>query len=57
MKNLVSNKGGSQHDIVESYTIDAASLASPNGTWTVHVVDTAAQDSGTVNSVKLDFAK
>jgi len=57
VKNLVSNKGGSQHDIVESYTVDAASLASPNGTWTVHVVDTAAQDSGTVNSVKLDFAK
>ncbi len=56
VKTLVMNVGGSAHDIVDSYTVTAAEMgASANGTWTLNVADTAAQDVGTVNKVTLSF--
>lgn len=53
VKNLLKNSGGATHDVVESYNV--GSIASPNGSYTLKVVDTAAQDDGTVNSVTLSF--
>ena len=55
-KTLAANTGGSADNIVESYTLTSAEVGSaPNGRWTLKVVDNAAQDTGTVNSVKLSF--
>ena len=57
VKVLRSNEGGSTHDIVDTYNLTAAEIGSNvNGTWTLHVVDTAAVDTGTVNSVTLSIA-
>jgi hypothetical protein len=57
VKVLRQNEGGSTHDIVDTYNLTAAELGpNVNGTWTLHVVDTAAVDVGTVNSVALSFA-
>ena len=54
---LRQNQGGSTHDIVDSYTLDASELGtSVNGTWALKVVDNAAQDVGTINSVTLSFS-
>ncbi|MBL0219947.1 MAG: proprotein convertase P-domain-containing protein [Myxococcales bacterium] len=56
VKTLVANQGGSAHDIKDSYNVSAAEVgASANARWSVKVVDNAAQDTGTVNSVKLSF--
>jgi hypothetical protein len=56
VKTLAANTGGSAHNIVESYTLTSAEVgSSPNGRWSLKVVDNAAQDTGTVNSVKLSF--
>ena len=56
VKTLAANTGGSADNIVESYTLTSAEVgSSPNGRWTLKVVDNAAQDVGTVNSVKLSF--
>lgn len=56
VKNLHNATGGSADDLVQTFTVSAAEVGtSPNGTWSVKVVDTAAQDTGTVRSVKLSF--
>jgi transglutaminase elicitor/proprotein convertase P-domain-containing protein len=56
VKTLSNNEGGSQDDLVQSYVLTTLEVGtSPNGTWTLHVTDTAAQDSGTVRGVKLEF--
>jgi hypothetical protein len=56
VKNLAANSGGSTDNIVESYNLTAAEVgSSPNGRWSLKVVDNAAQDIGTVKSVKLSF--
>ena len=57
VKTLVMNQGGSADNIVDTYTLSAAELgSSSNGTWTLNVADTAAQDVGTVNKVTLAFS-
>ncbi|MBV8763043.1 MAG: proprotein convertase P-domain-containing protein [Deltaproteobacteria bacterium] len=57
VKTLVMNQGGSTDNIVDTYTLSAAELGSSvNGTWTLNVSDTAAQDVGTVNKVTLQFS-
>jgi len=57
VKTLVQNVGGSAHDLVDSYVLTAAEIGTNlNGTWTVNVADTAAGDTGTVNTISLDFA-
>lgn len=56
VKNLSNAAGGSADDLVQSYTLTATEVGtSPNGTWALKVVDTAAQDTGSVRSVKLSF--
>jgi len=58
VKTLSDKTGGSQDDIVETYTLSAAEVGSdPNGNWSLKVTDTAAQDVGTINSVKLAFSE
>ncbi len=59
VKVLHANAGGSADDLRETYTLSAADVASvtSKGQWTLQVVDSAAQDTGTVNSVKLTFAE
>jgi hypothetical protein len=57
VKVLRQNKGGSQQNIAETYTLTAAEVGgTANGTYTLKVVDNAAQDVGTINSVKLAFS-
>ncbi len=57
VKTLRRNSGGSKKNIVETYTLSAAELGSTvNGRYTLKVVDNAAQDVGTINSVKLAFS-
>ena len=56
MKTLVENQGGSADNLVETYTLTAAEIgADVNTKWTLKVVDTEAQDTGTVNKVTLSF--
>jgi hypothetical protein len=58
VKTLVKNQGGSADNIVDSYTLSASELGSDaNGTWTLNVADTYAQDTGTVNRVTLSFSR
>jgi hypothetical protein len=54
-KVLHNNAGGSQDNIQQSYTLTAAEIGSPNGRYTLKVVDNAAQDVGTINKVTLSF--
>ena len=57
VKVLRQNKGGSQKNIAETYTLTSAEVgATLNGKYTLKVVDNAAQDTGTINSVKLAFS-
>jgi len=56
VKNLHNATGGSADDLVQTFTLSASEVgASPNGRWSLRVKDTAAQDLGTVKSVKLSF--
>jgi hypothetical protein len=55
VKTLVSNQGGGADNLVDTYTLSASEIGSPNARWTLKAIDTAAQDTGTVNKVTLDF--
>lgn len=56
VKTLHDRAGGSADDLVETYTLTAAELGSDrNGTYQLAVVDTEAQDTGTLSSWKLAF--
>jgi serine protease len=44
----------SADDVKTTYTVDASGETA-NGTWKLRVQDTAAQDTGTLNSWKLTF--
>lgn len=59
VKVLHDNAGGSADDVKETYTLSATDLAgvTSRGTWTLKAVDSAAQDTGTINSLKLTFAE
>ena len=58
VKTLVHDVGGSADNIVDSYPLTADEIGSDvNATWTLKVVDDAAQDSGTVNKVVLSFTE
>ncbi|MEO9326014.1 trypsin-like serine protease [Nocardioides sp. C4-1] len=51
---VVSNKsGGSADNIVQTYPLTFSGSA--NGTWTLRVQDTAAQDTGSIRGFKLTF--
>ncbi|WP_371544787.1 S8 family serine peptidase [Streptomyces sp. NBC_00554] len=49
-----SSSSDSADNVSTTYTVDASSETA-NGTWKLRVQDTAAQDTGTVNSWKLTF--
>ncbi|EFL35666.1 peptidase S8 and S53, partial [Streptomyces viridochromogenes DSM 40736] len=51
---LKSAASDSADDVKTTYTVNASS-ESANGTWKLRVQDTAAQDTGTLNSWKLTF--
>jgi len=56
VKTLHDKTGGSQQNLVQTYTLTAAEVGSnPNVRWTLKVVDTASVDTGTVGEVKLSF--
>jgi hypothetical protein len=55
-KVLVDGVGGGEDNIVQTFTLSAAEVGGDaNGRWQLKVVDSAAVDTGTVNSVKLSF--
>jgi hypothetical protein len=57
VKVLAKDEGGSQDNIVETFTLAQSELPSDvNGKWTLKVVDDAAQDVGKVNKVTLSFS-
>ncbi|MGA5897241.1 S8 family peptidase [Streptomyces venetus] len=51
---LKSAASDSADDVKTTYTVNASS-ESANGTWKLRIQDTAAQDTGTLNSWKLTF--
>ncbi len=54
---LVDRTGGSADDLVQTFPVTTATAGTAGkGKWTVRFVDTAADDTGTVQSVKLAFA-
>jgi hypothetical protein len=57
VKVLRAQTGGSGHDIHETYQLSTAELgaADPKATWSVKVVDGAAQDTGKIDRVTLTF--
>ena len=46
-------EGGSTKDLKKTYDVKAFNNTAAAGTWTLQVVDNAAQDDGTINGVKL----
>jgi len=54
-KVLSNNEGGSADNLDVTVTLPAAEVGTANGRWSVKVVDNAAEDTGTVDSVKLTF--
>jgi len=57
VKVLSDKAGGSAADLDDTFTLTGAELGtvSPAATWSLKVVDTAAQDTGTINSFQLTF--
>ena len=56
IKTLHNAEGGSAQDLVNTYSLSATELGSSrNGTYTLKVVDTAAQDTGTLLDWKLSL--
>ncbi|WP_240206883.1 S8 family serine peptidase [Vibrio sp. CyArs1] len=53
-KVLHENSGGSASDIKTSYSLDFSGVES-KGNWTLKAVDSARQDTGTINSWTLSF--
>ena len=51
---LHNRTGGSTDNIDATYTVDLSS-ESKNGTWTLHVSDNAAADTGTLNAWSITF--
>ncbi len=53
---LQSNEGGSDDDIVKSFTSSAFNGEIATGDWTLNVVDTAGLDTGNINGWSLTFS-
>ncbi len=53
-KTIFKREGASADDVKATFTVTELANASLAGAWTLEVVDTAAQDVGTLNSWKLD---
>jgi hypothetical protein len=54
-KVLHNNEGSGADNLDVTVTLSASEVGTANGRWQVKVVDNAAQDVGTVDSVKLTF--
>ncbi len=54
---LVANEGGSEDDIVKSFTVSDFDGQSAQGEWLLHVVDSANIDIGTLNSWTLNVSE
>ena len=54
-KVLSANVGGSADDIKKTFTVSGLDGVALNGAWTLKIVDNAAQDTGTLNSWKIDL--
>ncbi|CAM5660767.1 M28 family metallopeptidase [Streptomyces avidinii] len=52
--NLHNRSGGSADNLVQTYTVNASSEVA-NGVWKLRVKDSAAQDTGYINSWKITF--
>ncbi|HTL38865.1 MAG TPA: proprotein convertase P-domain-containing protein [Kofleriaceae bacterium] len=52
---VFNGEGGSADDLKQTFTVSGFS-GELKGTWTLKVVDTASQDTGTLNSWKLEVA-
>ena len=52
---LQANEGGSEDDIVKTFTSESFNGEVATGDWTLNVVDTAALDTGTLNGWSLTF--
>ena len=55
VRTLSNKEGGDADDLIQTYTLTAAEAGAANATWAVKAVDTAAEDTGTLRSVKLVF--
>ncbi|GAA59966.1 deseasin MCP-01 [Pseudoalteromonas sp. BSi20652] len=53
---LQSNQGGSDDDIVKTFTSSAFNNEVATGDWTLHVEDTAGLDTGNINGWSLTFS-
>jgi C1A family cysteine protease len=51
---LQQNQGGSTADLDKTFTVDGFAGAAADGTWRLHVVDTASMDEGTLNRWSLE---
>jgi hypothetical protein len=54
---LMDNEGGSADDIRQSFTTTAFDGRDSTGIWTLTVIDSAAQDTGSLNSWTLTIAR
>lgn len=50
-----AGEGGSNKNLKKTYDVKGFATLGAKGTWTLKVVDGAAQDSGTINGVKLSL--
>jgi Proprotein convertase P-domain/Papain family cysteine protease len=55
-KVLVNGEGGGAHDLKQTFTVTGLDGQALRGAWTLVVEDTAAQDTGTLNSWSLDVS-
>ncbi len=55
IKTLVDKQGGDTDNLVQTYTLTSTEVGTANGRWSLKVIDSAAQDTGKINSVKLAF--
>ncbi len=53
-KVLFNGDGGSADDLKQTFTVTGLDMQALRGGWTLKVEDTASQDTGTLNSWKLD---
>jgi len=54
-KTLWARQGGSQHDIQQTFTVATFNGHDAHGDWILKLVDSAAVDTGTLNSWSLDI--
>ncbi len=51
---LIKGQGGSEDDLKQTFAVAGLTGKQLKGTWTLKVIDSAAQDTGSLNSWKID---